>query len=84
MSATNEKRCEHGMPVGTDEACPYCSEPSSSATETGSAYRPLAHKEGIRVERVKMEDIKIQNAPSCVPNAPLQASGADDARKTIC
>lgn len=31
MSATNEKRCEHGMPVGTDEACPYCQEPRSLA-----------------------------------------------------
>jgi hypothetical protein len=42
MSATHEKRCEHGMPVGTDEACPYCPEPISLAAMPGSAsdYNP--------------------------------------------
>lgn len=37
MSATNEKRCEHGMPVGTDEACSYCQEPISPASAQCSA-----------------------------------------------
>jgi len=33
MSATHEPRCKHGMPIGTDEACPYCPEQSElSAT----------------------------------------------------
>lgn len=35
MSATNENRCKHGMPVGTGEACPYCPEPSSLSAMAG-------------------------------------------------
>lgn len=44
MSATNEKRCEHGMPVGTDEACPYCQEPISPASARCSAKPSCANR----------------------------------------